>query len=59
MKRWDLFVTEAIYRQQKVKAARDAAKKEVAKRWGHRSGEALRKDLQRARGEARTFKQTT
>ena len=41
-----LEISEAKYRQEGVKRPRSTAKKQIAKHFGHNSGEALRKALQ-------------
>jgi hypothetical protein len=54
LKRAALQRIEAINRKRGVKRPRSMAKEEVARAWGHNSGEALRKDLQAHRVHGRT-----
>jgi hypothetical protein len=54
LKRDHLQRVKAINRKQGVKRPRSMAKDEVARAWGHNSGEALRKSLQTSRVHGRT-----
>jgi hypothetical protein len=60
MEKWcDFVLTVARLRQQGVRAPVRRAEEEVARRWGHNSGKALRKSLQPSRMRAAKNKDKT